>query len=258
MSEDDFKPDRTMFEEVAALTLRVARPLIWHDKTEGWPKVLDGGTCFLLRFDEGIVGVTANHVVAAFEDAVVKNPNVVCQLRTVLFDLRTSSIDRDEDLDIATFRVSEAEAAGTEATVLDCRGNWPPPMPDAMRALSICGYPEHMRVTAADRSAEFQAWGALAAVESTTDREILITYDPARDRSSRWAMTLPPLGLNLSGCSGGPVLMHGTRNGLHRWFPVAMVIAGPKDGKQGLFTDIDLIRLRRIHIVQPDGSISRP
>ena len=49
----------------------------------------------------------------------------------------------------------------------------------------------------------------------------------------------------------------GTRNGLHRWFPVAMVTAGPKDGKQGLFTDIDLIRLRRIHTIRPDGSISR-
>ncbi len=109
-----------------------------------------------------------------------------------------------------------------------------------------------------DRSAECQAWGALAAVESITEREILVTYDPARDQPSRWAMTLPPLGLNLSGCSGGPVLMHGMRNGLHRWFPVAIVIAGPKDGKQDLFTDIDLIRLRRIHIVQPDGSISRP
>jgi len=257
MSEGGFKPNPAMLDEVAALTLRVARPLIWHDKTEGWPKTLNGGTCFLLRFDNDIVGVTANHVVVAFENAIARNPNVICQLRTVPFDLRVSIIDRDEDLDIATFRVSEAAAVETEATVLDCRGNWPPPTPDEMRALSICGYPEHMRVTAADRSAEFRAWGALAAVESITEREILITYDPTRDQPSRWAMTLPPLGLNLSGSSGGPVLMHGTRNGLHRWFPVAMVTAGPKDGKQGLFTDIDLIRLRRIHTIRPDGSISR-
>jgi hypothetical protein len=32
-------------------------------------------------------------------------------------------------------------------------------------------------------------------------------------------------------------------------FSMAMVITGPKDGKQGLFTDIDLMGLRRIHIV---------
>ena len=41
MSEEGFKPDPAMFDEVAALTLRVARPLIWHDKTKGWPKVLE-------------------------------------------------------------------------------------------------------------------------------------------------------------------------------------------------------------------------
>ena len=38
--------DQAVHDEVAALTLKVARPLIWHDRTEGWPKRLDGATCF--------------------------------------------------------------------------------------------------------------------------------------------------------------------------------------------------------------------
>lgn len=50
-------PEETAFmDEVATLTRRVARPLIWHDLKEPWPKALRGGTCFILRFDSGLVG----------------------------------------------------------------------------------------------------------------------------------------------------------------------------------------------------------
>jgi hypothetical protein len=259
MSASMFTPeDRTMFDEVATLTLRVARPLVWHDRTQGWPKSLDGATCFFLRFEQGVVGVTAHHVVRAYEAAIAANQNIICQLRTSpAFDLMAAIIDRDVVRDIATFRVSEDILRQTEAVALDCRGDWPPPTPDSLRALSICGFPEEMRTTTADRTAEFAAWGALAAVESITEREILVTYDPARDQPARWAAALPPVGLNLSGCSGGPVLMHGTRNGLHRWFPVGLVVAGPRDQGTGASAEFDMIRLRRIHVIQRDGSIDK-
>src|SRR6266446_5555759 len=99
---------RAVLDEVAALTLQVARPLIWHDRTEGWPKRLDGATCFFLRFERGIIGVTANHVISAYESAVAANPNIVCQLRnSPAFDLASAIIARDAARDVATFRVSE-------------------------------------------------------------------------------------------------------------------------------------------------------
>lgn len=67
--------------EIAALTLRGARPLIRHERTEGWPERLGGATCFFLRFARGIIGVTANHVIDAYECALAANPNTVYQLR---------------------------------------------------------------------------------------------------------------------------------------------------------------------------------
>ena len=113
----------------------VACPLVWHDRTQGWPKTLDGATCFFLRFDQGVVGVTAHHVVRAYEDAIADNQNIVCQLRTSpAFDLKAAIIDRDEVRDIATFRVSEDILLQTEALALDCRANWPP------RAVQFCGH----------------------------------------------------------------------------------------------------------------------
>jgi hypothetical protein len=129
--------------EVATLTLQVARPLIWHDRTEGWPKRLDGATCFFLRFDIGIVGITANHVVDAYESAVSENPNIVCQLRnSAAFDLPAAIIARDAARDIATFAVPEAVLSQIDAIPLDCRGSWPPPEPQHLWLLSICGFPE--------------------------------------------------------------------------------------------------------------------
>jgi hypothetical protein len=251
---------KTAHEEVAALMLQVARPLIWHDRTEGWPKRLDGGTCFFLRFERGIIGVTANHVISAYESAVAANPNTVCQLRnSPAFDLAGAIIARDSARDIATFAVSEAVLSHIEAIPLDCRGSWPPPEPQDLWLLSVCGFPESMRIPRTDRSAEFQAWGALAAVECVTRDEILITYDPAIVKHTAWAPRLPPLGFNLSGCSGGPGLVHGTRKGLHRWFAVGLIAEGPKEqAKQGAAAEFDMIRLRRIDIIQPDGTIRQP
>lgn len=247
-------------DEVAALMLRVARPLIWHDRKQGWPKQLDGATCFFLRFDSGIVGVTANHVAGAFESALATNSNIVCRLRdSPAFDLLTAIIARDAARDIATFAVSEAILSQIDAISLDCRGSWPPPEPQHLWLLSACGFPESMRTTRADRSGEFRAWGALAVVEDVTRDEILITYDPAIVKPVAWAPFLPPVGFNMSGCSGGPVLVHGIRNGLHRWFPVALITEGPKgQHKQGAAAEFDMIRLRRIEIIQPDGTIKPP
>jgi len=258
---------REVRDEVAALTLRVARPLIWHDRTEGWPKRLDGATCFFLRFEHGVIGVTADHVISSYERAVAANPNTVCQLRTSQpFDLAAATIARNTTRDIATFTVSEAILSQTEAVALDCRGSWPPPDLKHGWRLSLCGFPEasSMRKTWADRSAEFNAWGALTAVDGVTSSEIVTTYDPTIVEPSSWAPNLPPLAFNLSGCSGGPVLAHGIRNGLHRWFPVAIISGGPwleDDGRSktqeshGALAGIDLIRLSRIDIIQPDGTI---
>jgi hypothetical protein len=243
-------------EEAAAFTLKVACPLVWHDRTEGWPKLVNGATCFFLQFEQETFGVTSNHVIQAYEAVSGTNRNLVCQLRTSRpFDVLSSIIDRNPDLDIATFRVPDEVLAETERIALDCREHWPPPTPEHLRALSACGFPEVLRTPATNGVATFQAWGALPAVDDITDREILITYDPERDGPMQ-SVPRPPLGFNLSGCSGGPVLMHRVIDGVHHAFPVGMMIYGPKDiDKGGISTEFDMIRLRRIHFIKHDGTI---
>lgn len=244
-----------LHERVTALALQSARPLIWHDVREPWPKRLLGGTCFILRFERGLVGITAAHVVTAYENAAHRGVKVICLLRTVPFNLNDAIIDRDETLDIATFSVTEDQLIESEAIAIDCRLQWPPPTPDCGDALSVSGFPElFVKPSSYDRT-EFRAYVSLTRVEDVTYRDIISTYEPERDFRVKAAPEFPNLGANLSGCSGGPVLMHVERNGLHRWFPVGIVVRGPRAFEDGLPREFDLYQSRRTHFIASDGSI---
>ena len=246
-----------LYERVAALTLKSARPLIWHDVRAPWPKRLLGGTCFILRFDAGLIGVTAAHVVEAFEEVVRRNPNVVSLLRTVCFDLTSALIDRDESLDIATFSVTEDQLIESEAMAIDCRSQWPPPAPDRGRELSVGGFPEELVKPSVHDHIGFRGYVSMTRVEDITERDIICTYEPERDFRIVAAPEFPNLGANLSGCSGGPVLMHVERNGLYRWFPAGVVVRGPRASESAVPREYDMYQFRRIHFVEADGSLRR-
>jgi hypothetical protein len=86
-----------------------------------------------------------------------------------------------------------------------------------------------------------------------TDSEILLVCDPKKVVG---APTLPPLGYNMSGCSGGPAIIHEDRGGLHLWHPVGLIVGGPKLG-EGDAAEFDMIRVRRIDCIEPNGHIRR-
>ncbi len=242
--------EQSMYEKVGNLTMRIARPLIWNDDLEAWPKILHGGTCFILRFDTGLIGVTAEHVIGAFEDLKRIRNDITCLIRTVPINLIESIVDCNTELDIATFKVTERQLKESKAIALDYR---PPclgfPIPKIGAAISFGGYPEALKKMSFDMNIEFRTYVNMAHVEDITDRDIIATYNPTRDIRMRAASQLPNLGANLSGCSGGPVLVHFEADGNHRWSPIGMMIAGPKHVAKGALQDLDIIRLRRIHSV---------
>ena len=54
-----------------------------------------------------------------------------------------------------------------------------------------------------------EAWGGHGIAEDVTDRDIVTIYEPATALEPNWAVKKPPLGFNMSGCSGGPALAGG-------------------------------------------------
>jgi len=238
---------------IYAAGLRWARPICWHDGDRPFPKDVTGASCFFLRFRDCHIGVTAAHVVRHFQRAKAGTPSLVCQVHLMVFDLETALIDISDDLDIATFSISERDLKISLSDAFDVSSQWPPD--DVVKRdapIQLVGYPENIRIIdPRDRSAVFQAWGAFDFVEDFTEGEILLVYNPEKVMG---APTKPPLGYNMSGCSGGPAIIHTTRHGLHRWYPAGLITGGPKLGG-GAAADFDMIRVRRIDCVGSDGRI---
>jgi hypothetical protein len=238
--------------------MEVARPLFWTDARARWPKRLDGTTCFLLRFDKVLVGVTADHVIRAFERAQLRASETIAMLRTARLDLLDVLIDRDSDLDLATFHVTEEQAAESLARVLDCRGTWPLPMPRRGAAITFAGFPEGFRQESYPTHTEFRAASYATWAEDLTDRRIVAIYDPARgDHRLLAAPEFADVCANWSGCSGGPVLVHFERDGRHHWHAVGVIVQGPGGDLEGEPNDFDQFVFRRIDFVNTDGSLKK-
>jgi hypothetical protein len=257
---------------VSDFTLKCCIPLYWHDRLLPWPKTVKGASCFVLKSVQQLVVVTAAHVFRIYERCLKKNPRLVCQLRLLPYNLSEALIDIDDDLDIATFKLSDAELAKIPGIPVDCSLQWPPPRPDCGRLISLAGFPELMREVYSDGSGVFRAYGALAAIDAFSDRQIITTYDPTRDQPFMTGVPAPPLGFNMSGCSGGIVLMPEIKDGEWRFFVIGLIADGTRDIDPGedhendtnlvrradrILPNADTILIRRIHRILPDGTIDR-
>ena len=243
----------TLSKAVSEFMLSVSIPLLWHDVEVPWPKLLHGGTCFVLRLASSLVGVTANHVVTGFENAREKSGKLACFLRTVPIDLMSAIIDRDATLDLATFRVTEQQLAESRAIAMGCENQeWPPPMPECGREISFAGYPKIFRKQWTGQGGEFAAMSSLAHVHHVRhDEVILATYQPERDTRILAAPQASSDDAHWGGCSGGPVLMHFERAGLHRWRPIGVII----EGSGRLAEGVDIFCFAPLRRLNLDGSI---
>jgi hypothetical protein len=234
--------------------LKVARPFYWHigERSGG---TLRGATAFVLQFDRGFVGITADHVIDEYlktRDAM-ENQKLVCQLSNARIFPEDRIIDRNPYLDIATFEVDEDAIEQSGTVCVDCRKHWPPPDIVKNDYIVLAGFPDSERCKLAVGHYEMRAWGANAVADDVTDKDILTIYDP--DTALTANVPKPPLGFNMSGCSGGPAFLVKTVNGLVRWFPVGLIYKGADGKAQGEFASFDRIHIRRLSFLQPDGTI---
>jgi hypothetical protein len=250
-----FAPYRDQLLAIQDFLIRSCKVVYWHDGSSPPPKALRGGSCFVLRFRRRLVGVTACHVVEAYREAKAQIATLVCQLWNIHFDIAERIIDEDKTSDIATFEISEQELLTIGGHEIDCRGAWPPPNPVKGSIISVAGFPELEREACGQNSANFRSYVGLTVVDDITDRQIITTYNPERDHDLSGAAGLPPLSLNLSGCSGGPVLMHSDNHGIYRWCAVGLMAAGPKHSS-GDTGGQDYIFIRRIHCIDEDGELT--
>ncbi len=240
-------------ERIAKFTMSASRALVWYDSRAPWPQQLDGGSCAILKFGSEVFGVTAAHVVSAFENALARNPNFVSLIHDTPIDLLGNIIALNDELDLATFRLTEEQVKSSQGIALDCSDAWPPPGIEEGDGLTFSGFPELMKGKTGPKL-EFRAFIGMLRTTFVSEKDIVAAWDPSIDKRPISNPAVPELGPNTSGCSGGVVLLQRIVKGLHRWFPVGIIVEGPSGGD----IPIDLYKGRRLDFVRPDGSISNP
>lgn len=238
-------------------TLHLARPFFWHigARNGGAPR---GASMFIMQFEDRFVGVTADHVIDEYLSAKAADDRFICQIGTHQVWPERSLISRSPTLDIATFEIEENDLNAMGAVTADCRGAWPPPNVEVGDTLTLTGFLDNHRIKEGPQHYGMLAWGGHGVADAVSEREIVSVYDPETTLQAAADIDKPPLGFNLSGCSGGPVVLIKTVNGLLRWFPVGLIYKGPGDRAEGELALFDRIHIRRLNFIQPDGTIREP
>jgi hypothetical protein len=246
-------------EAAIARTLQAASrsypaPIWWCSDPRDAATILHCGTCFFVSIGNNRFGVTAHHVIAQFLTDRDKFPDTMLMIRnTEVPDWDSRRIDCDGGLDLATFRVSDAEFASIGVTALHSDPErWPPPPPAEGKGLVFTGYPGEDRRVMDKKSIEFVQSSNGVVLASVGSEELEITIDPAFLVSIDGA-PIASTTKNLGGYSGAPVLV------------VSENLAGPLFWLGGIVIrqlpakderDTTRIWARRPNCIRPDGQLA--
>lgn len=187
--------------------LEFAVPLWWLLQDQADALKLRNGSAFLVNRGRGIFAVTAAHVLAEYIVAKSDAKNIVCQLGSIEFDPMARLISRNDNLDIATFRVTKSEAVNIgKAIVISEPSIWEPLSPAIGDFALIAGFPALARGLNSAGDFVTAPYFAMPSITSVTDHQISCRLD--RDKLIDLSgQGLPPQGYDVGGISGGPMLM---------------------------------------------------
>ena len=131
--------------ELTALIQNYVRPILFvHSPSQTKEPFVQGGTLTIVDTGKRILGITNQHVVDGFRRLRHKDKKVICQLNEMQIDIESRLIAEDENLDIATLRLTEAEIESVNGTSIG-HGCWPVQPPAKDEEVVIVGYPGKWR-----------------------------------------------------------------------------------------------------------------
>jgi hypothetical protein len=219
------------------------------------------GTAFFLNPGEGVFGVTASHVVEEgwrasrlTEDA---GPLRLAGNGTSLaLDWDARVIDAHPKIDIATFRLTEAEIRSLGKFVLTgSQTVWPPGPPQDRRGIYYCGYPG---VGTRHPSLQDVVFGALpgSGIATSVSEKDISTLIERQHLMPALGDHIPPENFAFGGISGGPMLTV-VQGALRSWALAGVIYQGPNtsENPQEAIAGLEIIKARRAHFILPDGML---
>jgi hypothetical protein len=250
--EDRAKTVSQLFPKLDAWAAHCISYFRWNRRTLVGTTALNNASCFFLDFSERLFLVTAAHVYDGYLEAKQKSGkgNIICHIDNILFDPEARIRGYNRGLDIATFEFSYDDLIQMRKQAI-ATSPWPPPEPIETNAAFFGGFPGISRLWLRRNAVSFGLYLAHTPITTVTDRQITCRFD--RDA---WVpiegRRIPPLGSDLGGLSGGPVLLPlGTEEGVWHY------CLGGVISQAQTSADFETIVAVRAHFINPDGTISR-
>lgn len=203
------------------------------------------GSIFFISIEEGIIGITADHVYQGYLDEKDKNQSIKCYIMQEVFDIENKLIDRNSKLDVATFTFTEIEIEKIARAVYRIEPKyWPVDPPIEGQEVIFAGYPgvdRHIRGQVVDIGCHM----ALHRVQSISDKDISCVFE-REYMVDALGHGLPQPKQFLGGISGGPLFKLIT-NGIERWELVGIVYEFDQDN--------EILKARQTKYILPDGRI---
>lgn len=177
-------------------------PFYWYDgRAKLGARILGGGTMCVVHTGDRLVGVSNEHVHRGALDALVTDPDLGLQVGSHTFDPAAKLIDADSSIDLATYELSEVQAAAMGVFPHHAL-EWPPPEPSVGDLLLVGGWPWRMVEEAGGKSHhDFLNFIGRANVVS----ECHVGMATFTKTSIPWGDRSLPPDANLGGMSGGSV-----------------------------------------------------
>lgn len=182
-------------------------PFFWYDpERRTRSRTMGGGTVCFVHTGVRFLGLTAAHVHRAYSRALERDPGLGCQIGGHSFRPFEHLIDIDDDLDLATYRLSEIQANAAGA-YFHSPPAWPPEPSEDDGLVMVGGWPWRSVVEQAGSSThDFVHFIGRAVGTSPNNLSVPLHRSTSIPYGSRY---LSP-DLNLGGMSGGAmcVLRH--------------------------------------------------
>jgi len=226
--------------------------LLWSVQERNRPTPLEyrQGSVFFLDCGHGAFAVTAGHVYLQFQRDRAERRVRGYQIGNIGFDLEDRLIDCgcDRKIDIATFRITPAEIDAIGKKVIQgTDGVWPRP-PNINEAVFFGGFPGYERVEVATREFSFGLHSGMVPMTDFTDYQLACRFDRRYWVDVR-GLGLPPVGYDLGGVSGGPMLQPIYQDSAWGWRLIGVI------SEAIMVEEFETITAVRAHFILPDGRI---